>query len=644
MFAQRIAYVYPAGGQQGTEFEVIVGGQGLDKPIGAYVNGEGVTVEVVEHNKLPSQTILGDIRTALREVQAEMKDLRADNKIAEGEGPALLRKLWEKTDFQEKDLRYLVENDFKRNNPKQQLNPQLGESVRLRVKVDENAAPGMRWWRLETERGLSNPVRFFVGQLPEVSESLPPTSYDYENYRGYRDSDYPSRRKIKQASEDESVLDAFSKITPPIVVNGRIMPGEIDTIPFQAKKGDQVVIAVQARNVIPYLPDAVPGWFQAVAAVIDSTGEDVAYAGGYRFDPDPVLFYKIPEDGEYRITIRDSIFRGRDDFIYRITVGELPFLTGVSPLGATAGTEPDIILSGGNLEERVLKRYKVPNTPGIIQLRASKDDLLSNPIPFQVDELSEIAEREPNDRMGAGNETNFPIVVNGTISQAGDVDFYHIRGANNRPMVFEVFARRLASPLDSILTIYDGDGKQVASNDDYEDPASGLTTHHADSRVTIKVPGDCFVRVADAQNQGGPNYVYRLRITPGRPDFDLRVTPSTINTRAGGGGQLKVHVLRKEGFDEAVTLQLVGAPEYLQLNGAVIPADQDEATISVRVADNAPEGIVSFAIQGTGKSGARTITVEAKAAEDMMQAFAYMHMVPVDSLVLSVRSPQEEQK
>ncbi len=643
-YGQKIAYVYPAGGQQGTSFEVIVGGQGLDNPLDAYLGGAGISVEIVEHNKLPPQVILGDVRVALREIQGKMKDMRSEGKIAEGEGPAVLRKLLAETEFTEKDLRFLVENDFKRTNPKQQLNPQLAESVRAKVTIASDAAPGVYWWRLRTERGLSNPIRFIVGQIPEVAEPLPPVVYDFENYRGYRDEDYPSRKKIIETKGIEGA-DSVSQITLPAVVNGRIMPGEVDTIPFIAKKGDQVVISVAARNVIPYLPDAVPGWFQAVAAVTNSKGEDVAYAGGYLFNPDPVLFYKIPEDGQYRISIRDSIYRGREDFVYRITVGELPFLTGVFPLGATAGSQADLVLSGGNLLEREWKRYQVPEIPGIIQLRSANGELLSNPIPFQVDDLSEMAEREPNDRMGVGTEVRYPIVMNGTISAPGDADFYRIRGGGNSPMVFEVFARRLSSPLDSILTVYDDDGKEIAMNDDHEDPGSGLTTHHADSRVMVKIPrsGLCFVRVTDAQNHGGPNYIYRLRVTPGKPDFDLRLTPSSLNARIGGGTRLTVHVLRKEGYEGEVHLKLIDAPEYLQLNNAVVPADKDEADISVSVDPEAPEGIVTFKIQGSGTSDGRSIVADGIPSEDMMQAFAYRHLVPVDSLALCIL-PRAEDK
>jgi hypothetical protein len=49
-------------------------------------------------------------------------------------------------------------------------------------------------------------------------------------------------------------------------------------------------------------------------------------------------------------------------------------------------------------------------------------------------------------------------------------------------------ARRLDSPLDSILKLTDAKGKQIAMNDDFEDKGAGLLTHQADSLIRIKLP------------------------------------------------------------------------------------------------------------------------------------------------------------
>ena len=57
--------------------------------------------------------------------------------------------------------------------------------------------------------------------------------------------------------------------------------------------------------------------------------------------------YKIPEDGQYVIEIKDAIYRGRPDFVYRLAVGELPFVTSIFPLGGRAGTQTTVELRAG---------------------------------------------------------------------------------------------------------------------------------------------------------------------------------------------------------------------------------------------------------------------------------------------------------
>ena len=47
--------------------------------------------------------------------------------------------------------------------------------------------------------------------------------------------------------------------------------------------------------------------------------------------------FMAPSDGEYALVIYDAIYRGREDFVYRITLGEAPFVTSLFPLGGRAG-------------------------------------------------------------------------------------------------------------------------------------------------------------------------------------------------------------------------------------------------------------------------------------------------------------------
>src|SRR5262249_3311269 len=145
----------------------------------------------------------------------------------------------------------------------------------------------------------------------------------------------------------------------PAVLNGQMMPGAADPWRFHALKGQRLVAAAAARELIPYISDAVPGWFQAVITLRDAKGRELQTAGCYRFHPDPVMYYEVPEDGDYTLDIHDSIYRGREDFVYRVTAGELPFVTSVFPLGGKAGARTPVELLGWNLPSgRAIERFQ----------------------------------------------------------------------------------------------------------------------------------------------------------------------------------------------------------------------------------------------------------------------------------------------
>ena len=139
---------------------------------------------------------------------------------------------------------------------------------------------------------------------------------------------------------------------------------------------------------------------------------------------------------------------------------------------------------------------------------------------------------------------------------------FRFEGRAGDTIVAEVYARRLDSPLDSVLKLTDAAGKQLAFNDDHEDKGAGLDTHHADSYLMATLPADgaFYIHIGDAQHQGGPEYAYRLRISPPRPDFALRVVPSSLSVRGGASVPLTVYALRRDGFTNEITLSLKDAP------------------------------------------------------------------------------------
>ncbi len=600
--APHLGYVYPAGGRQGTTFEVRIGGRSLDGVTDVFVSGGGIEAKVIEQDKPLTQQQINTLREKLQELQKKGRD------------PATLKEMAEIRDQISASLTRLA-------------NPALAEIVSVQMTVAPDAGLGERELRLATPLGLSNPLVFCVGELPEASEK------DVET----------------------SAADAEMIVTLPVTVNGRIVPGDTAKILFPARQGQQfqkadadryrfeahqgqrLIVAARARELIPYLADAVPGWFQAVVTLYDVQGKELAYDDDYRFHPDPVLHYEIPKEGEYILEIKDAIYRGREDFVYRVTLGELPFVTSIFPLGGPAGAVTTVELKGWNLPVNKLTMDAQDKAAGLYSLCVSKGDLVSKPVPFAVDTLPECFEKESNDSPDSAQRITLPIIVNGRVDKTGDWDVFCFAGHAGAQIAAEVYARRLDSPLDSMIKLTDAAGRQLAFNDDHEDKGSGLNTHHADSLILATLPADgtCYVHLGDAQHRGGAEYAYRLRLSAPRPDFELRVCPSAINAGAGQTIPISINALRKDGFSGDITMALKDVPKTFVLSGGTVPGGQDHVRATLTLPPVARNEPLSLHLEGRATVQGRELVRQAVPADDVMQAFAYRHLVPAQNLTVT---------
>ena len=599
-------YVYPAGGRQGTTFEITVGGQFLDGVKSALVSGGGVEATVVDYVKPMAPGQAAQLRDQAKELSEKPNPTAEDRrKIAE---------------IRAKLMAFI----------RRPTTPAIAETVRVRIALAPGAALGERQLRLVTPNGLTNPVMFVVGQLPEVSR--PPAKGGGE---------FTAAQAARGRGQARPTPEPPVDITLPVLLNGQITPGGVDRYRFQAAKGLRLVVAAKARELLPYISDAVPGWFQATLGLTDSHGKEVQYADHFLFHPDPVLYYEIPEDGAYTLEIHDSIYRGREDFVYRIEVGELPFVTGIFPLGGRAGGRVAVELKGWNLPAGKLIEDTKGKPAGVIPVSypgvARNGQFVSNHVPFEVDTLPEVLEKEPNNRKENAQRVTLPVIVNGRIAQPGDWDVFRFDGRAGQEIVAEVTARRLDSPLDSLLRLTDAAGRELAVNDDAEDKGAALLTHQADSRLNFKLPanGAYYLYLGDSQGKGGADFAYRLRISRPEPDFALRVVPSSINGRAGATVPVTVYALRRDGFAGDIALKLKDAPSGFLLAGGVIPGNADSVRLTLTM-PTSPEGPRSLALEGRATIAGRDVRRAGVPAEDMMQAFYYHHLVPVKDCLAQV--------
>ncbi len=415
--------------------------------------------------------------------------------------------------------------------------------VKLSLTIAPDAALGERELRILNAGGISNRFRFIVGELKEITEIEP-------------NSDKSSAQKLPAL---------------PLVIDGQILEVDRDCFRFAAKSGETLVFSVQARSLLPYIADAVPGWFDPQLTVFDSTGRQVAFADDHRFLPDPVLFFQPPADGEYTLELRDVVYRGRGDFIYRLTMGALPYYTDVFPLGGQRGTDVAVQYRGVNLTE----------TRGVVRVPASGPrTMMVNGLQFGASDYSAVREAGGQRRLraGAADVAPLPSWSMAQRRKAG-VSHYFVLAANrNDKLVLEVQARRMGAPLDSVLTLFDARRNQVAENDDWNDPLEAGLAHNADSRILYTFPaaGDYYLRLRDIQGKGGEEYSFRLTVAPPRPDFTLRISPDNPRMGQGDTAAITVTAVRHDDFAGEIKLAIENLPGGYLMSEALIAAGQNE--------------------------------------------------------------------
>jgi hypothetical protein len=195
----------------------------------------------------------------------------------------------------------------------------------------------------------------------------------------------------------------------------------------------------------------------------------------------------------------------------------------LTPLGATAGSSVEVEIAGADIEDvkslmfdhpglraELLKdrRFRVtvaPDVPaGTYDVRLVGRFGVSNPRLFAVSYgLTEVTKKEPNHDLATAQPIAVNTVVNG-MSNANQEDVFHFPAKQGQRVVIECQAGKLDSPMHATLTLSAADGKQLASNSDYNGP---------DPLIDFVAPrdGDYYVSLHDLSFRGGQPY--RLIVT-----------------------------------------------------------------------------------------------------------------------------------
>jgi len=343
--------------------------------------------------------------------------------------------------------------------------------------IAPDAVLGEHSMRVRTASGLSELRSFWVGQFPTVKETEPNATFD-------------TAQRIELNS----------------TIQGVAANEDDDYYVCSLKKGQRLSVEVEAMRLGRVFLDAY-------VAILDPKKFELASC-----DDTPLLrndaFASIvaPEDGDYRVVVHEAAYEGTDDCQYRLHVGTFPRPKAVFPTGGKPGETIEFTFVGdpsGPIKQSITLPPDASNRFPLFPM----SDGLSAPSPhwITVSPLDSISETIANHDAGSATPVPpIPCAMHGSLD--GDVksDWFRFTAKKDQNLVIRVLARSHRSPLDSVLSVHQADGKQLAQNDDQGSPDSILNW-------TCPGDGDYCLQIRDQLNRTGPDFTYRIEIANKSP-------------------------------------------------------------------------------------------------------------------------------
>jgi len=515
------------------------------------------------------------------------------------------------------------------------------------VAIHPDVPPGIYEARFAGRFGISNPRAFVVGNLPEQKEPA-----------------------------DNHAPEKATAIPLGTIVNGAAEATSNDYFKLSLKKDEQVVLDCWAER----LDSRMDG----TLAIYDASGRELATDRDTNRH-DPLLAFTAPADGDYIVKLYDFLYRGGNDYFYRLLVSAGPYVDFVFPPVAVPGTKGSFTLFGSHLPggskvegltsrgralERLTVEIEAPSGPAadeltINSLVRAQDSTLdgfeyrlstpagdSNPTLIGYTSAPVVEEQEPNDDANKPQPIPVPCTFVGRFSPRGDYDWISFDAKKSDAYWIEAMSQRLGLPTDPYVLVQrvsrnDKGEVQVADVQELDDSGKGLgipsfRPESDDPAYRFVAPEDgtyrILIRDLYSGSRGDPRLVYALAIRRAAPDFRLVAVPAYHANltapsdsapgnpllRRGGTEMINVVVLRRDGFDGEINVTVEGLPPGVTAGKALIPAGQNATTVVLRAAEDAAAW--AGTIRVVGKS-----TVEGKEIARLARPAAIEWPVPLNT-------------
>lgn len=232
--------------------------------------------------------------------------------------------------------------------------------------------------------------------------------------------------------------------------------GQQDQHKFHAQAGQTIVLDLAAKRV-----DSKA--LNLMLEVLGSDGKPLATSRGLDSGTDPFIAFKAPATGEYTARVHQITLDGSVNHVYRLTIGALPYVTGVWPLSVKANAESEVKLIGHHLPMTSVKvkagasgEAAVP--AGAVRSRAA--------LSVRISDLPQAMESEPNDSVQTAMSLSVPTEVHGQFfkpdaSGTEDTDHFAFMARKGEQWIIETLADLAGSPADTRIDIFDEQGEAV---------------------------------------------------------------------------------------------------------------------------------------------------------------------------------------
>jgi hypothetical protein len=436
------------------------------------------------------------------------------------------------------------------------INSVKTNAIKATIQIAPDCTLGEHQLRVRTAGGVSELRTFWVGTYTNLNEFEPNNE----------------RTKAHQ-------------IPLGVTVNGTAGGEDTDFFRVTAKRGQRLSAEVEAIRLGRTMLDAF-------LAIRDGDGNVLASADDTTLlMQDSFLSLIVPNDGDYYIEMRDGTFSGTET-AYRLHVGSFPRPTMVYPLGGKAGERASfkfLGVAGGDFSQEVQLPKEPDSKFGLFAKKS--DEVAPSPNWIRVSAFANELESEPNDtkESATAHYGALPMAFNGIISKPKDEDWFRFAAKKGQALDINVYARRLRSPLDSAIELRDGQGNRIDGNDDAGSPDSAL-------KFNPSADGEYLIKIRDQFDQGGPDFVYRIEITPQEPGVVMSIPQVQRNDSQSrqfivvprGGRFATMMSAKRANFAGDLQFNIPDLPAGVKLIADTLPAKLELEPLVFEAASDAP--------------------------------------------------------